>query len=636
LTEERLNLDSTKRLTNIYSFDNGTGGGPGVLTKIGQTANSFIWSGVKDAFSRIGTETNSFTRQTAYGKLNGLANVSLTLDNVPLSFAVVGSTNQLWPYQWRATMELTAGAHRVDAKAVHTSGMFTTNATLWFTNNIGSITVTNVQDGNGNLTQRIWRKPNGTTNLVQTLAWDGRGRLYKVTERDSTQSGRNFTVAYDALGRRLRTTEIAVTNNIALTNSPLVTDHYFDPAVEFLELGVNENGKATWKLMGPDLDGRYGGQNGTGGFEAVASGATFSPVVADALGNVLATVRGVSVSWNSNRVSAYGGVPGYRAPAVGGGGGLGVEYAWRNRAVESIGMVWAGGNWLDPVSGRFIAFDPLGHDASDNGYSFCRGNPVGYNWDADGRLGKQWVEHSRSIDVNSVGSFFDASFSGAAGSVLQGVGSIPSVFGQAREGMAQANQEISTYTGGQAFLANTLRLPADFAFGTTALINDPLSTVPQIPGALAQLPGNISQSVQNFANNPSIYGAFNLVENGIQVAGLYQGAVSLYRAGSASLSTGGGSQMVQVTSWADAGITPDLNPGRWVQVGGPTQLNFLMTGLPGPKGYLQSEFPFFKIEGSKVPFGNYITDEVPASSVQWPQGVDVWRGIFRQRQLKTQ
>ena len=247
---------------------------------------------------------------------------------------------------------------------------------------MSSITVTNVQDGNGNLTQHIWRKPNGTTNLVQTLAWNGRGRLYKVTERDRTQSGRDFTVTYDGFGRRLRTTEIAVTNNIALTNSPLVTDHYFDPAVEFLELGVNEGGKATWKLMGPDFDGRYGGQNGTGGFEAMASGSAFSPVVSDALGNVLATVSGASLSWSSNRVSAYGGVPGYRAPAIG-SGNVGAEYSWRDRAAESIGFVWMGGNWLDPVSGRFIAFDPLGHAASDNGYSFCGGNPVGYNWDAD-------------------------------------------------------------------------------------------------------------------------------------------------------------------------------------------------------------------------------------------------------------
>ncbi|HYG35644.1 MAG TPA: hypothetical protein VEC99_12710, partial [Clostridia bacterium] len=130
--------------------------------------------------------------------------------------------------------------------------------------------------------------------------------------------------------------------------------------------------------------GRYGGQNGTGGFEATASGMTFSPLIADAFGNVLATVSSGSVSWSSSRVSAYGAVPGYKAPSIG-FGNVGLEYAWRNRAADSIGFVWLGGNWLDPVGGRFLSFDPLGHEASDNGYTFCGGNPIGYIWDADGR-----------------------------------------------------------------------------------------------------------------------------------------------------------------------------------------------------------------------------------------------------------
>ena len=69
-------------------------------------------------------------------------------------------------------------------------------------------------DAAGNLTLRIWRKPNGTTNLVQTFTWDGRGRLYKVTERDTNNTGRNFTITYDAFDRRIQTTEIVVTNNV--------------------------------------------------------------------------------------------------------------------------------------------------------------------------------------------------------------------------------------------------------------------------------------------------------------------------------------------------------------------------------------------------------------------------------------
>jgi hypothetical protein len=40
---------------------------------------------------------------------------------------------------------------------------------------------------------------------------------------------------------------------------------------------------------------------------------------------------------------------------------------------------------------------------------------------------------------------------------------------------------------------------------------------------------------------------------------------------------------VQVTSWAEKGTKPDLNPTRWVQLGGPTWWNYIKTGLWGGK-----------------------------------------------------
>lgn len=96
------------------------------------------------------------------------------------------------------------------------------------------------------------------------------------------------------------------------------------------------------------------------------------------------------------------------------------------------------------------------------------------------------------------------------------------------------------------------------------------------------------------------------------------------------------SRMVTVTSWADEGITPDLNPGRWVQLGGPTRTNFWLTGLPGGKAYVQPKWPFLRYDPSRVPFENYITSQVPASSLQWPKGWEKWKGILGQRQIKGQ
>ena len=92
-------------------------------------------------------------------------------------------------------------------------------------------------------------------------------------------------------------------------------------------------------------------------------------------------------------------------------------------------------------------------------------------------------------------------------------------------------------------------------------------------------------------------------------------------------------KLITVTSWAEKGSTPDLNPGRWVQMGEATNVNFLKSGLVGPKAYASDAFPFFRLEASRVPFSNSITSQVPASSLQWPPGFEVWKGILGQRVL---
>jgi hypothetical protein len=89
-------------------------------------------------------------------------------------------------------------------------------------------------------------------------------------------------------------------------------------------------------------------------------------------------------------------------------------------------------------------------------------------------------------------------------------------------------------------------------------------------------------------------------------------------------------ELKTVTSWADEGITPDLNPGRWVQLGEATKTNFWKTGLPGPKLHLSP----LKLEFPSVPFSNSVTGQLPASSLQWPSGWEKWKGILGQRQIK--
>lgn len=85
-------------------------------------------------------------------------------------------------------------------------------------------------------------------------------------------------------------------------------------------------------------------------------------------------------------------------------------------------------------------------------------------------------------------------------------------------------------------------------------------------------------------------------------------------------------ETVTVTSWASEGITPDLNPGRWVMKGGPTWANYIKTGLWGPQ--FEPGVGFFT---SEVPFANSITGEIEETSLRWPSGWEFVKGLLGQR-----
>jgi RHS repeat-associated protein len=95
-----------------------------------------------------------------------------------------------------------------------------------------------------------------------------------------------------------------------------------------------------------------------------------------------------------------------------------------------------------------------------------------------------------------------------------------------------------------------------------------------------------------------------------------------------------GGAFVTVTSWAERGIVPDLARGRWVQLGGPTRLNFVKTGLIGPKAELAWAWPPVRFFPPRVPFANSITGRVPRSALAWPRGLESFKGILGQRVLR--
>lgn len=395
LTEERLNLDASARWTNAFAYDSGVAAGPGVLTKAGPAStNLATWSGGVDGLSRIVAETNTAIRYPASGRLNasnGTVTVNILLDGQPQAVTTLATTNAQWPTEWRARVELSPGTHQLTAQAVQSSSLYFTNTLHWLTNSLGKQTAVDTMDSGGYLTQRIWKNPNGTTNRTQTFSWDGRGRLVKVIERDAQTNGLDWTAVYDALGRRLLTRSVTVTNGTVLNAQPTTITVNYDPEYEFLELGVAVNGKTTWKLHGPDLSRGYGSMNGLGGFDAIVPGPElFCPTINDARGNVLAVydqTHGM-LKWNASRPSGYGAVPGSRSPPLGHGADLVQASAWRGRWMDVIGSYQIGLRAYLPESGTWASPDPLGHNGSDNLRSFCFGDPVNI-WDSDGRVGRE-------------------------------------------------------------------------------------------------------------------------------------------------------------------------------------------------------------------------------------------------------
>jgi RHS repeat-associated protein len=223
-----------------------------------------------------------------------------------------------------------------------------------------------------------------------------------------------------------------------------------------------------WKFYGPDLNGRFGGLQGTGGLEATIldSGGTTQGVINDQFGNGIASVAGGVATWFATRVGAYGPLPGSQATTLTDITQLAAATAWRGRRIDPTGFYNLGARYYEPTSGRFLSADPLGQAASPSLYDFAGGDPVNF-FDPDGRI------------FGTPLSFGE--FAGAVGSgLLQGAGNVafsavtaPYRFGSA---VVSGYQQI----GGLAGEALTGGLNSDVSL----LASHPINTI-QVTGEAA-------------------------------------------------------------------------------------------------------------------------------------------------------
>ncbi|HEV2327430.1 MAG TPA: DUF6531 domain-containing protein [Verrucomicrobiae bacterium] len=388
LTYEQLNLNNSATWTNNFTYDNGVSGGPGVLTQMGAPSPTLAnWNGGVSPFFRVNVETNTSINYPAYGRVNGLSTLTAWLDGQPLAVMTNSSGDTNYPFQWRTVMPLTPGTHQLTVSALHPSGVFTAWATNWFTNSLAGQTATIGRDNDGNITQRIWRKPDGTIIHQQQLFWDAKDRLIDMTDGDGSQNGFYLHAVYDGLDRRVLTQYWPMVNGQILTYiaAPININQYYDPLVEFQELGVGYGNTTEWKLYGPDLNGQYGGMNGVGGFDGVSPGLNlFYPTISDIRGNILGEVTNGAVAWNPARPTGYGAVSGYRPVALGHGANVVQSSAWRGRWVDLSGYYNLGTRMYDPVAGMWLSYDPTWNARDPNYLSFCGGDPIN-GFDSNGR-----------------------------------------------------------------------------------------------------------------------------------------------------------------------------------------------------------------------------------------------------------
>jgi RHS repeat-associated protein len=141
-----------------------------------------------------------------------------------------------------------------------------------------------------------------------------------------------------------------------------------------------------WKVYGPDLNGQFGGLQGTGGLEATIldAGGTTQGAINDQFGNGVASVTGGAATWFATRVGAYGPLPGTQAATLTDITQLAAATAWRGRRIDPTGFYDLGARYYEPTSGRFLSADPMGQASSPSLYDFAGGDPVNY-FDPAGR-----------------------------------------------------------------------------------------------------------------------------------------------------------------------------------------------------------------------------------------------------------
>jgi len=446
LTSETFGPAATQSIIS-YEFDEGSSAGLGIRTQAQLMGGGYLVdASTVNSFARTTLESTDAEPKTftATGNAFGAGEVALTLQSAT-RLAVHFPGWEDASGDWSADLTLPPGAYSLTAEATHPSGWQAPSDTNNFTVQATTENLTSTHDADGNTTTRSF----SASGRVQTLTWDGLGRLLEVKERNGSNDGYDWAAKYDGLNRRLATSYQKIVSGSA-HGSPLTANSIYDPQVEFLEIGLTtedtESTETFWKVYRPDANGVYGGLQGIGGLEAIhrVSASETTGVIADYFGHATARTDGTVVTWADASLSGYGPLPGSLASPINQSGDLSTSVSWQGRYIDPTGYFCVGARYYEPNSGRFISADPLGHEASRDLYSYASGDPINMA-DPDGRFASgiyNGVGNNGNIGLSSPSSdsFYTGNIIGAA-------------FGGYYEGLGQGAQNVSGYTRYQDHLS---------------------------------------------------------------------------------------------------------------------------------------------------------------------------------------
>ena len=243
----------------------------------------------------------------------------------------------------------------------------------------------------------------------QLLTWDPLGRLIGVTLKAAdNRLISNWHATYDAFSRRLKTVYTPYQQGGTVDFKGIITQFsLYDPEVEFLELGtiikVADNpAQLVWKIYGASSSGYYGEDHGYGALEGVVvtqphTNNSAVGVIKNSHGVTIATVDDQELVWQDYSLSSYGPsvMPNWRnltkLKAASSIAKLIIASNWQNKTIDPTGFINFGARYYDPVTGRFLSCDPLGHLATPDLYAYADSDPVN-NFDPDGRFASEVYE----------------------------------------------------------------------------------------------------------------------------------------------------------------------------------------------------------------------------------------------------